>query len=49
MLCRIVAAEITGIASINENFKASTLDKPKNRAIVMVIPDREVPGINANI
>ena len=42
------ANDIAGIPSKKENFAASTLCQPSKRAIVMVIPDLETPGIIAN-
>ena len=42
------APEIIGIASKNENFAASLGFKPSNVPIIIVMPDREIPGIIAN-
>tara|TARA_B100001121_G_C18250935_1_gene417217 strand:+ start:286 stop:498 length:213 start_codon:yes stop_codon:yes gene_type:complete len=42
------ANDIAGIPSKKENFVASTLFQPSRRAIVIVIPDLETPGIIAN-
>mgnify|MGYP004339963069 FL=1 len=42
------APKIIGIASKNENFAASLGFKPSNVPIVIVMPDREIPGIIAN-
>ena len=42
------ANEIDGIPSKKENIAASLLSHPDNRAIEMVIPERETPGIIAN-
>ena len=41
------ANDIAGIPSKKENFAASTLLQPIKRAIVMVIPDLETPGMIA--
>jgi len=43
----IALSKITGIAIKKENSAALVLRKPSNKAIVIVIPEREVPGINA--
>lgn len=45
---RVVAATIVGIARRKENRAAATRENPKHRAQVMVMPEREVPGINAS-
>ena len=41
------AKDIAGIPSKKENFAASTLFQPNKRAMVMVIPDLDTPGIIA--
>ena len=41
------AKTITGIDNKNENLADATLEKPKKSAAVIVIPEREVPGIKA--
>tara|TARA_B100001121_G_scaffold132605_1_gene116200 strand:+ start:897 stop:1019 length:123 start_codon:yes stop_codon:yes gene_type:complete len=38
---------MTGIDRRNENFAASSFFNPRKRAAVIVIPDREVPGMRA--
>ena len=43
----IVAPKIAGIANIKENFAASLLDIPNNRAKEIVIPERDIPGMIA--
>ena len=40
----MVAPQIAGIASIKENFAASTFLIPSKSAMDIVIPDREIPG-----
>ena len=42
------SGQLVGIASKNENFAASLGFKPSNVPIVIVMPDREIPGIIAN-
>ena len=42
------APKIIGIESKNENFAATRRDKPSQSPAVKVIPEREVPGINAS-
>ena len=44
----IAAREIAGIPKRKENFAASSLSHPDNRALEIVIPDLETPGIIAN-
>src|SRR5690606_8081195 len=41
------ASVIIGIDKRNENVAAVLRSKPSNNAIVMVIPERDVPGIKA--
>ena len=41
------APEMAGIASKNENLAASFADNPKNKAVLIVIPLRDIPGIIA--
>ena len=40
----IAAREIAGMPKINENFAASRLSQPDNRAVEIVTPDLETPG-----
>ena len=40
----IAAREIAGIPKRKENFAASPLSQPDNRAVEIVIPDLETPG-----
>ena len=42
-----VASVITGIDNKNAYLIDNALDKPINKAAVIVIPDRETPGIRA--
>ena len=42
-----MASAITGIDNKKENLTDKDLDKPINNAAVMVIPERDVPGIKA--
>ena len=44
----IAAREIAGIPKRKENFAASYLSHPDNKALEIVIPDREIPGKIAN-
>ena len=44
----IAAREIAGIPKRKENFAASPLSHPDIRALEIVIPDLETPGIMAN-
>ena len=44
----IAAREIAGIPKRKENFAASPLSQPDIRALEIVIPDLETPGIIAN-
>ena len=44
----IAAREIAGIAKRKENFAASPLSHPDIRALEIVTPDLETPGIMAN-
>ena len=44
----IAAREMAGIPKRKENFAASTLSHPDIRAVEMVTPDLEKPGIIAN-
>ena len=43
----IAAREMAGIPNRKENFAASRLSQPVTRAVEIVIPDRETPGITA--
>ena len=43
----IAAREIAGIPKRKENFAASLLSQPDTRAVEIVIPDLETPGIIA--
>ena len=43
----IAAREIEGIPKRKENFAASLLSQPDTRAVEIVIPDLETPGITA--
>ena len=43
----IAAREIAGIPKRKENFAASLLSQPDTRAVEIVIPDLETPGITA--
>ena len=43
----IAARAIAGMPKKNENFAASTLSQPDNKALEIVIPDLEMPGIIA--
>ncbi len=43
-ISNIVAPKIIGIAKKNENLNASLRLMPKKRALVIVIPEREIPG-----
>ena len=42
------AKKIAGIPKRKENFAASPLSHPDNKAIEIVMPDRETPGKIAN-
>ena len=44
----IAAKEIAGIPKRKENLAASLLSQPDTRAVEIVTPDRETPGIIAN-
>ena len=44
----IAAREIAGIPKRKENFAASLLSHPDNKALEIVIPDLETPGKIAN-
>ena len=44
----IAAREIAGIPKRKENFAASPLSHPDNKALEIVTPDRETPGKIAN-
>jgi hypothetical protein len=44
---KVVAIAITGIDNKKENLTDKDLDRPINSAAVMVIPERDVPGIKA--
>ena len=44
----IAAIEIAGIPKRKENFAASPLSQPDIKALEIVIPDLEKPGITAN-
>ena len=43
-----LAPNIIGIAKKNVNSEANTLDAPNANAPIIVDPDLDVPGINAN-
>ena len=43
----IAAIEIAGMPKIKENFAASLFSQPATRAVEIVTPDRETPGIIA--
>ena len=43
----IAAREIAGIPNKNENLAASLLSQPDNRAVDIVTPDLDTPGIIA--
>ena len=43
-----VARRITGTASRKENLAASCRSNPRNRAAVIVTPERDVPGTRAS-
>ena len=43
------AARMTGIANKKENLADSTLPRPINKPMVMVIPHLDTPGIRARI
>ena len=43
----IAASEIAGMPKRKENFAASLLSQPDTRAVEIVIPDLETPGIIA--
>ena len=43
----MAASEIAGIPKRKENFAASLLSQPDTRAVEIVIPDLETPGIIA--
>ena len=49
IISSIVAPRITGRDRKNENFTAFSLEIPKKRPALIVMPDREIPGINAHI
>ena len=42
------AIEMAGMPKINENFAASPLSQPETKAVDIVIPDLDTPGIIAN-
>ena len=42
------ASEIAGIPKRKENFAASPLSQPDNKAVEIVTPDLEIPGKIAN-
>ena len=44
----IAASEIDGIPKRKENFAASPLSHPDNKAVEIVTPDLEKPGIIEN-
>ncbi len=44
----MAAREIAGIPKRKENFAASPLSHPDNKALEIVTPDREMPGKIAN-
>ena len=46
---RKLAPNMTGIARKKVNSAATSLEIPINKAPIIVAPDLEVPGINANI
>ena len=41
------ANKMTGILIKNEKFALPTREKPKNSAALIVMPERETPGISA--
>ena len=47
-IVKTVAPKMAGIARKNENLAASFFAMPRVNAVVMVIPDLEIPGIIAN-
>ena len=44
----IAAREIAGMPKIKENFAASVFSQPDIRAVEIVMPDLETPGMIAN-
>tara|TARA_A100001035_G_C27334281_1_gene299877 strand:+ start:254 stop:439 length:186 start_codon:yes stop_codon:yes gene_type:complete len=48
MSSEIAGIEIAGIPKRKENLVASPLSQPVKRAVEIVIPDLETPGIMAN-
>ena len=40
---------VIGIDNINENLAASSLEKPRNNAPVIAVPDLEAPDIRLNV
>mgnify|MGYP006064981553 CR=1 FL=1 len=45
---KVAVRKIAGIPKRKENFAASPLSHPDNRAVDIVIPDLEMPGNMAN-
>ena len=43
------APVMVGIDNINENLAASALEKPRNNAPVIAVPDLEAPDIRLNV
>ena len=43
------APVMVGIDNINENLAASSLEKPRNNAPVIAVPDLEAPDIRLNV
>ena len=46
---KIVAASTIGADSINEYFAVASLFTPNNLPVVIVMPDRDTPGMNAKL
>ena len=42
-------AKTAGMLSRKENLAATSLFNPKNKPPVIVVPERDEPGINANV
>ena len=49
LICKTAAASIVGIDISKEKRAASTLEKPRPRAAVIVMPERLVPGIKEGL
>ena len=43
------APVMVGIDNINENLAASALEKPRNNAPVIAVPDLEAPDMRLNV